>query len=196
MEIWFRTNEFEEAILSLEKVAESSKLILEDPSQWRWVVVALHNAVQGFMVLALRGSNNLAVLSPKSASEWMEAYQNSTTYPKNEKLDTFLNLYKKIKGDRMIQFGYSKKFAPQGSQGWSIKKLNQLRNEFIHFIPKGWSLELSGMPQICVDCLDIISFLGWDSGNVIWCDESLSLRAKEAFELSQKRLSKAKVKYE
>ena len=55
MEIWFRTDEFEEAILSFEKVAESSELIAKDLSRWRWLVISLHNAVQGFMVLALRG---------------------------------------------------------------------------------------------------------------------------------------------
>ena len=67
--------------------------------------------------------------------------------------------------------------------------------KFIHFIPKGWSIELSGMPQICIDCLDIIDFLGWHSGDIIWIDELMKNRAKEAFEISKKRLSETKSKY-
>ena len=113
-------------------------------------------------------TNNIAILTPKSASEWLEAYENRSPFPKQERLDSFLNLYKKIKSDRMLMYGHSKKFSPQRTQGRNIKRLNQLRNEFIHFIPKGWSIEVSGLPQVCIDCLSIIEFLGWESGNIIW----------------------------
>ena len=196
MEIWFRTNEFEEAILSLEKVAESSELITNDLSNWRWLVISLHNALQGFMVLTLRGSNNLAILTPKSAAEWMEAYEQRSPFPKEERLDSFLNLYKKIKSNRMLMYGHSKKFVPKGSQGRSIKRLNQFRNEFIHFIPKGWSIEVSGMPQICIDSLSIIEFLGWHSGNIIWHKNRVKKRAERALKKAKTALFALKITYE
>jgi len=195
MEIWFRTDEFEEATLSLEKVAETSAQIADDLSRWRWLVISLHNAVQGYMVLALRGTNNITVLSPKSAEEWLEAYERGGPYPKYEKLDSFSNLYKKIKSDRMLMYGHSQKFAPQGSQGRSIKKINQFRNEFIHFIPKGWSLEVSGLPQICIDCLNILEFLGWSSGNVVWRDDQVKTRAEEAIKKAKKHLEELNKTY-
>ena len=196
MEIWFRTDEFEEAILSFEKVAESSELIAKDLSRWRWLVISLHNAVQGFMVLALRGTNNLAILTPKSAAEWLEAYENRSPFPKQERLDSFLNLYKKIKSDRMLMYGHSKKFSPQRTQGRNIKRLNQLRNEFIHFIPKGWSIEVSGLPQVCIDCLSIIEFLGWESGNIIWHKSQVKPRAEKALDKSKAALLALKTIYE
>ncbi|MDT8419215.1 MAG: hypothetical protein RQ754_02185 [Desulfuromonadales bacterium] len=195
MAIWFRTDEFEEATLSLEKVAETSDQIANDPSQWRWVVIALHNAVQGFMVLALRGTNNISILELESAKEWLKALPTGGPYPKFEKLDSFLNLYKKIKSDRMLMYGHSKKFTPQGSQGGSIKKLNQFRNEFIHFIPKGWSIEVSGMPSICIDCLNIIGFLGWESGNVRWDENDIEVRAEGALRKACKTLENIKEMY-
>lgn len=85
-------------------------------------------------------------------------------------------------------YGHSQKFAPQGSQGRSIKKINQFRNEFIHFIPKGWSLEVSGLPHICIDCLNILEFLGWSSGNVVWRDDQVQTRAEEAIKIAKNYL--------
>ena len=49
--------------------------------------------------------------------------------------------------------GLSQAFKP-GTQGRSVKQLNKLRNEFIHFVPKGWSLEVDA--RIVDDCLNVI----------------------------------------
>jgi hypothetical protein len=35
-----------------------------------------------------------------------------------------------------------------------LEKLNNLRNEFTHFRPKGWSLETAGLPTIVLLALD------------------------------------------
>lgn len=48
-----------------------------------------------------------------------------------------------------------------------MKKLNQIRNEFIHFTPKGWALGLSSAPQVALDCLDICGFLVRHSGRFV-----------------------------
>ena len=40
-----------------------------------------------------------------------------------------------------------------------VEKLNLLRNQFVHFVPKGWSLEISGMPRIVRHCCDVIDHL-------------------------------------
>jgi hypothetical protein len=62
MAIYLRTDEQVEATASLETAGESAARVAIDVYQWRWVVLALHNALQGFMVIALRGSDGLAVL--------------------------------------------------------------------------------------------------------------------------------------
>ena len=86
----------------------------------------------------------------------------------------------------MLTWTCSKKFAPSGQQGWSIKKLNELRNAFIHFLPSNHAFQISGLPQICTDCIDIIRFLGWESGNIFWQgNEDLELKASQALERSQ-----------
>jgi len=149
-----------------------------DYSMWRWVIIALHNAVQGFMVLSLRHGNGLLALSDKSYAEWMDAHEKGGPYPSDEKLDTYLNLYKKIKNKELGQIGGNRRFEPKGTEGKSIKKLDALRNDFIHFTPKGWSLKIDGLPQICADCLRLIAFLGWDTENIFWHEPSHKERAQ------------------
>lgn len=56
---FLRTSEQEEAVRSLEFAAHQAKEIVNDPYSWKWVLISLHNAAQGFMVLALWNGNGL-----------------------------------------------------------------------------------------------------------------------------------------
>lgn len=191
---YLETDEAEEAVSALETVSESLARARSDLYRWKWVLIALHNAVQGFMVLALRGGNGLSALKDDVAAAWLEAYEKNTPLPA-ERLDSYENLYKKIKGNRMLMFGHSKKFAPKGSQGASINKLKDLRDEFIHFVPRGWSLEVSGLPRLASDCLDVIDFLGWECGNVLWHEPNVESRAKAAISSARASLTDLKKIY-
>jgi hypothetical protein len=95
------TDELRDAIVSLELVSEVLPRTMVAVHLWKWVIIAHHNALQGFMVLSLQGSSGLRVLTKKSAEEWMEAYESGDgSYPE-PMLDWFPNLYKNIKSDRM-----------------------------------------------------------------------------------------------
>jgi len=157
MELYLRTDETEEAISALEMLSEITPFLVKDIYRWKWAIIATHNALQGFMVLALRHGNGLLALKDKIAAEWLKAYRDGGKRPV-EKLDNFLNLYKKVKSDRMKCYGHSKKLIAKSDHNWAVNKLNELRNEFVHFVPKGWSLELIGLPEICLNCLEIIEF--------------------------------------
>ena len=187
MENWLRTDETQEAVISLEMVTEYLDRVTVNYHYWKWVIIGLHNTLQGFMVLALRGTNHLNVLREKDAQKWTDAYEQGKIRPTDLLLDSYLNLYKKIKSDRMNMYTSSIQFKPKGTQGWSIKKLNSLRNDFIHFIPKGWSIEISGLPRITQDCLDVIDFLAFDCGNIFWNESPLEVKTKNL-------LTKAKIK--
>lgn len=195
MEHWLRTDEAQQAVLALRMASEQLSRVTANPHHWQWVIIGLHNALQGFMVLALRGTNNLNVLTDKCAMEWMAAYERGDSKYPEPKLDNFLNLYKKINSARMNMYIHSQHFKPRGTQGRSIKKLNSLRNELIHFVPKGWSLEVSGLPQIVADCLDAISFLAFQCGNVFWHDAELESQTKELIENARRDVSLIKAEY-
>lgn len=177
MGVWLRTDETEESVSALEMLRDSLVKVNEDVYQWKWAVIAAHNALQGFMVLALRNGNNLAVMSEKAAGQWLEAYREEKPLPE-ERLDSFLNLYKKIQGEYMLTLVTAKKLNATPKQSRSTKKLNELRNEFIHFVPKGWSLEVSGLPEICLHVMEIIKFLGWESNNILWYKPALRAKAE------------------
>lgn len=177
--VFLSTDEAEEAVSALEMVGECLSGAQSDLYQWKWAIIALHNAAQGFMVLSLRGSNGVDVLTKKAAAAWAEAVAAGRPVP-GDRLDTYLNLYSKTKGKRMLKFVGSKRFAPRAGQDDSVRTLNSLRNEFIHFLPKSWSIEVTGLPELFTDVLDYIEFLGWECGNVIWFESVLDTRAQVA----------------
>lgn len=186
-EHWLRTTEHEEATSALEAVAEWSGRVEREIGYWRWVVLALHNTTQGFMVLALRGSDGLRPLRNDIAAKWLTAYREGGQYPV-EKLDSFPNLYKKVQSDTMLFFVHSKKVIPSRTLDRSMTKLNSLRNDFVHFLPKSWSLEVSGLPEICLDCLALVEFLAWECGNIIWHNEEHRERGQAAIATARSHL--------
>ncbi|MDZ4655872.1 MAG: hypothetical protein U1F44_08360 [Coriobacteriia bacterium] len=95
----------------------------------------------------------------------------------------------------MLMYGHSQPFKPVGTQGASIKGLNTLGNEFVHFVPKGWLLEVSRLPQIFEDCLALIAFLGWESNNVIWYEDENEKRAVKALESARNVVAALAVTY-
>ncbi len=198
MENWLGTDESQEAVLALQLVSEQLAHLESTGNHhyWTWIIVGLHNALQGFMVLALRGTNNINVLTEDCAKEWLTAYERGDGKYPEQKLDNFLNLYKKIKSERMQMYVNSQVFKPSGTQGRSVKKLNSFRNNFVHFVPKGWAIEVSGLTQIVDDCLNIISFLAFDCGNVFWHEQILETqtrillgKAKQNIGLVKKRIA-------
>ncbi|MCD8549072.1 MAG: hypothetical protein LRY74_01090 [Shewanella xiamenensis] len=120
MGVWLRTDETEESVSALEMLRDSLVKVNEDVYQWKWAVIAAHNALQGFMVLALRNGNNLAVMSEKAAGQWLEAYREEKPLPE-ERLDSFLNLYKKIQGEYMLTLVTAKKLNATPKQSRSTK---------------------------------------------------------------------------
>jgi hypothetical protein len=189
------TDGFVETVSSFETVSDELVKISTDPYRWKWVVLAMHSGLQGMMVLALQGSNGLHVLKNEDAKRWLDAYENGVSLPTDLQLDQFINLYKKIKSDLMLLYVNSNKFQPEGTQGNSIKFLNRTRNEYVHFTPKLWVLELNGLPDILLDNLDIAEFLAWHCGNIIWKESDLENRIRKAFKSIRDLLIKCKNKY-
>jgi hypothetical protein len=183
IEHWIRTDEREDILSSLKLFIDSQRNVVGDDSYWKWSVISLHSAVQSAMAFHLSFGNDLLVMAQKDAEAWLAAHYNETAYPETQ-MDSFLKLYKKTKANPIV--GY--RFEPKRQQGRSIKTLNTLRNEFIHFMPKGWSIELSNLPSIFRDCLGIVSELG-EANSVRWENEaqfeSFKRLVEKAMELVQ-----------
>jgi hypothetical protein len=57
--------------------------------------------------------------------------------------------------------------------------LHELRNNYIHFLPMGWLLRVHGLPRVAADCIDIIEFLAFECGNILWHDPHLETKTKD-----------------
>ena len=188
-ELWLRTDELNEAIKTLDILKHFLDQVGTDLHFWKWCIIAMHNATQGFMVCALTGTNGLNVLKKKNAKKWLDALRNNTGDYPEAKMDFFLNLYEKTKGERMNLFVSSRSFTPQEQQEESIRKINELRNTYIHFTPKKWSLYIGGLPSVLLDCMTYIEFLAFESSNIIYMDEDTEQGLRANIDRIKKNLS-------
>jgi len=190
----FDTNELEDAVFSLHMAAECLAKVRDDPHYWKWVIIALHSSLQGFMVSALCQGNDFPVIQsarPKifecpnclqktklpdhrewgSLEEWLDWHKDhSRPVPRSPKLLSFKDLYERIKDPAyMERLCGSKAFRPSGTQGASVKRLiTEMRNTFIHFTPKFlFSTGLDYLPVVR-DVTEVASFLVFESGNITW----------------------------
>jgi len=165
MKRWLETDEYEEVRETLKSLLHFHDLSKRDVAYWKWVFVALHNLVQGCMVIALTGTSGLGALNPAIEKRRRIAWSKGEPQPREQdKLLRFLELYEKIKMQDTLEAASGGQYAGSESHDYSMKKINDLRNEFIHFTPKGWYLDLAGAVQIISDCLDVAEFLVESSG--------------------------------
>lgn len=177
---YLSTNILNEAVSSLELVIESLELVEKDVCRWKWVVIALHNSMQNIMVSALKQGNGFHSMENDSYKKWIEAYRNSQPLPPT-KLAKFLELYKRIKKKCIMEcYVDSKAYVPKQENTESVKKLNSIRNRFIHFELDVWSLQIASMPKICLHCMDVIRFLVFESGNILISDENQRVNLQKA----------------
>ena len=150
---YLRIDEEENAVDSLEKAAA---FIREgDPVKWKWVSIALHMALYSFCICALQGTDYDRVLKePKRRGK--------------QYLISFVEAVTRIQQDQwMRQYVSSKTIVLSESQKRSINFINkELRNNFVHYIPLSWSIEVSGMPAIVEDVIQVIEQLVCESGNI------------------------------
>jgi hypothetical protein len=188
-----KTNHRVDAVFSLETAQEFACRVTIDSAWWKWLLISIHSAVQGFMVLALEKGNALDAMKPKAKKAWLKAYKLNEQHPRGE-MDNFMQLYDKVKSQAVCGYYESKPFTAGPTHDSSMKKLNELRNDFIHFMPAYRPVEreeLASWCAIALDCLDVANFLGWESGCILWHDE-LSDRGKRAIDVLQATLGAVK----
>lgn len=170
---YLRTDELRELVEALRKVAEELEAAEADSYAWKWAIIAMQNAVQNAIVAAISGTDQLGALTKKAAREWLEAYeQDRTDYPEPW-LANFLELYARMKSQTA--------FSATAESDKDIKRLVEFRNDFMHFTPKGWSIQLAGLPRLLRNALAVVQHLGWQ-GHIIWYEETDQTAAQESVE--------------
>jgi len=116
----------------------------------------------------------------------MDAFEGKGPYPV-EKLDDFLPLYEKVKNPKH----FTKPFPATSEHDKRLTQLNELRGQFTHFTPRGWSLELVGLPEIARASVDVATWSAVESG-ALWYKPShikrTTVAARRIVRLTNKRV--------
>jgi hypothetical protein len=194
MDQWLRTDASQEAMVSLEMVCNQLTKVTDDLHAWKWVIVSLHNALQGYMVLAL---HSLEARKSSNKEKWLAAFHGKTGNYPEPYLDSFLSLYKRIQTSEKMNPWGDRPFQPTGTQTESVEDLNYWRNDFIHYFPGNLSLEVTDGPQMVQDCIDIIYFLTFESGCMLWRAGSFeAVRTGDLIQTIRSHLNALREEYE
>ncbi len=140
------------------------------PWAWKWVCIALHGAFYGFGVCALQGTNFESVLKRDKKGNAIRDKKG------NEKLLDFDEVIERCKDKKFIMQGViTKPLVLNDNQKHAIEFMkNELRNPLEHFIPRLWSIEIHGLPEMAASYFEIIEFLAGESENLRWKDEEIA----------------------
>lgn len=147
---------------------------------WKWVVLCLHSALYGFLIAALKGTN------------WQNvAYKTKRGY----KLISFNEALKRCqdpKEMRMTVFSQYLQLNQEEKDAINLLK-ETLRNNFEHYIPKGWYIEIHGLPNMCLHVLSVIRFLALETRNYQHLNYTMRKKLKSYIFQSKKIIKSSKL---
>jgi hypothetical protein len=148
-EDWVRFDAYEDVLASTDLLAAVAPNLRQQPSNWKWMIIAAQSGMQGALVCAIKDTSAINVLKESSAKKRLRWMQNFVGTEPPERLDDFIPLLKK----------YRKMYPCHGT----IQQLRQLhalhnefRNNFVHFVPVSWSILLSSLPPMIESALILI----------------------------------------
>lgn len=126
----------------LEKAVSFIKSAESKPEDWKWVVLALHGALYGFMICTLKGSaiDNVSTGKKQKLIGFKEALKRCQ-YPAYGSLGGFTNILQLSEKQRQ-----------------ALRQLNSdFRNVFAHYNGAFWSIHADLMREMVTHSLDALS---------------------------------------
>lgn len=154
---WLRLDERSNAMDNL-SMCERFLTTLPDPIRWKWVIVALHQALYGYAVAAVQGTNASSVL----------------TDPENHQ-SNLISIWEALRRtkDRANLWGGTAPLVTTEEEWKAVERVvSEFRNGFEHFRPMSWSIEVSGMPDLVLHVVRVLegvaigasSHHAWENG--------------------------------
>jgi len=140
-ETWLRLDERTNALDNLE-MCDYVLRTLPDPIRWKWAIITLHQALYGFAVAAVKGTDALSVL--KNPADL------------NSHLISIWEAVRRTKDQSYIGPSGQPLVISKEEEHAIERLVNEFRNGFEHFAPTGWSIEVSGMSRILAHILRVI----------------------------------------
>jgi hypothetical protein len=148
-------DEQEDVVATQEHCAHLTDSLSATPANWKWFLVALHNALQGALVCTQSRSATIGALSTQSQKKWFDYHERSRTdsSPKPPKriLADLLELYERSKRPEWMSVCGGSPLWPALHHHQSVRHLHDLRNNFMHFAPMGWWIEFAGIPSMVLN---------------------------------------------
>ncbi|WP_312814092.1 GNAT family N-acetyltransferase [Brevundimonas sp.] len=148
---YLRTDECKDIASSVKHALWCMDKVHYHPSEWKWFTLAIHSALQGALVSHLTTTATpIGAINNKCAAEWLTHFNGEGPPPKKTQLLNFPELLKKARkpgtcggGPTMVSIQIS-----DIELGWLSRFHENVRNQFTHFEPMGWSLEISGLQPL------------------------------------------------
>ncbi len=169
MEHYLRIDEKENAIDSLQKATNFLKNTESDLLYWKWFIVAIHHSIYHFMLLALQNTDLSGIWKePEKLVDYGLSRKVVDIKDSKNKLVGFVEAFKRIQETaRMNGYVNAKPFVANIGHEEAAVCLNKiLRNNFVHFSPKGWSIEISFIIEAVSPMLEVVKFLVLNSGRL------------------------------
>lgn len=154
-----------QAVDALRHVAELIPRAVTDPYLWKWVVIAMFDAMHGFFGLALRRGDGAQLLTPKheqrTYQRWNEERRLGRPIIEREpdRIDWTRNLYAKVKDRGRMSYLGGKPLSPTTEEDAAFEYLTHLRDSFTHHGHGSHSVCVGELPVFVLECLSIIEWL-------------------------------------
>ena len=143
MEQYIQFDRQSDSLASLDELCSCLERVKHNEFIWKYAIISAHNALQGYLCIALSNGNSFETWKDKQLEKWLVAYSNKTELP-NPQLNFFMELFDKVfKNDSVINRE-------------NIKWLNETRNGLIHFNTDGYSIERNSVYECCLEALSAI----------------------------------------
>jgi hypothetical protein len=149
-----QTDEAEDVAASIRHFLRCRQLTSADTQAWKWVALSLHSALQGACVCHLETTASpIGVVTKENACEWMKYFEASRADPKapapKTKLLSLPDLLKAARKPKSAGDGSSPGIQLSDRElEWLKRFHDEVRNQFVHFAPTGWLLDVSGIPSL------------------------------------------------
>jgi hypothetical protein len=184
-EDFIKIDEIENLIDNLEMASHFLETYF--PYKWKWVIIALHQALYGALISTLRGTDARQTVVDRKGNKGKAMTLHIDRIPidviasklgKNEAeiLDWISNPYlislkealRRVKRKDCLPPLYNAQpLITTAEEDYAIERLtDEFRNEFEHFVPKGWIIPTSIMSPIVSNVLRVIRFLEFESNCV------------------------------
>ena len=154
---------------------------MENEWKWKWAIIALHQALYGFAICSTLGTDPTWSLKEPSR-------------PTNSNLISTWEAINRSKKKEWMPWGNSKPLETTLEEDLAIETLVTIfRNEFEHFRPRTWIIEVSGMPNIFKRVLRVIQFLALDSDCIFYSEIGQRIRIEKTLSTINLELRKISI---